>query len=68
MIYYILVFFKEHVPKLDSFANVSVTQPGRLSARPPVVDHRLSTWFVFQYFQVRGISKWFVFQYVQVQN
>ena len=42
MIYCILVFFQEHVPNMDSFANVSVTRPGRPSARPPVMDHRLS--------------------------
>ena len=29
MIYTILLFFWMHIPKMDSFANVSVTRPGR---------------------------------------
>ena len=54
MIYTIFSFFRIHIPKMDSFANVSVTRPGRPSARPPVMDHRLSNWFVFQYFSVQN--------------
>ena len=54
MIYAIFSFFRIHIPKTDSFANVSVTRPGRPSARPPVMDHRLSNWFVFQYFSVQN--------------
>ena len=63
MIYCILVFFRIHIPNMDSFANVSVTRPGRPAARPPVMDHRLSNWFVFQYSQVHRLSNWLVFQY-----
>ena len=33
MIYTILRFFRIHIPKMDSFANVSVTRPGRPPAR-----------------------------------
>ena len=40
--------------------------PAARPARPPVMDHRLSNWFVFQYFSVHRLSKWFVFQYFQV--
>ena len=54
MIYTIFSFFRIHIPKMDSFANVSVPRPGRPSARPPVMDHRLSNWFVFQYFSVQN--------------
>ena len=34
MIYAIFSFFRIHVPKMDSFANVSVTRPGRPSDPP----------------------------------
>ena len=33
MIYTIFSFFRIHIPKMDSFANVSVTRPGRPPAR-----------------------------------
>ena len=46
----------------------SVTRPGRPSARPPVMDHRLSNWFVFQYFSVHMLSNWSVFQYFSVHR
>ena len=42
--------------------------PAARPTRPPVMDHRLSNWFVFQYFQVRRLSNWFVFQYFSVQR
>ena len=34
MIYTIFSFFRIHIPKMDSFANVSVTRPGRPSDPP----------------------------------
>ena len=68
IIYTILRLFRIHIAKMDSFANVSVTRPGRPSARPPVMDHRLSNWFVFQYFSVHRLSTWFVFQYFSVHR
>ena len=66
MIYTIFSFFRIHIPKMDSFANVSVTRPGRPAARPSVMDHRLSNWFVFQYFSVHRLSNWFLSQYFSV--
>ena len=35
------------------------------AARPPVMDHRLLEWIVFQYFQVPRLLEWIVFQYFQ---
>ena len=42
--------------------------PAARPTRPPVMDHRLSNWFVFQYFQVHRLSNWFVLQYFQVHR
>ena len=53
-------FFQEHIPKMDSFPMLfshPTRPPGRPSARPPVMDHRLSKWLVFQYFQVQNWIK-----------
>ena len=68
MIYCILVFSRNMFPKWIISVYFSVTRPGDPAARPPVMDHRLSKLFVFQYFQVHELSKWFVFQYFQIQN
>ena len=75
MIYTIFSFFRIHIPNMDSFANVSVTRPGRPSARPPwITSYQTdsyssisqfkteSNWFGFQYFSVHKLSTCFVFQ------
>ena len=63
MIYCISVFFRIHIPQMDSFPML-FSHP----TRPPVMDHKSSNWFVFYYFQVHRLSKWFVFQYFQVHG
>ena len=63
MIYAIFSFFRIHIPKRDSlpmlFSHLT---------RPPVMDHRLSNWFVFQHFSLHRSSNWFVFQYFSVHR
>ena len=83
MIYAIFSFFRIHIPKMDSFANVSVTRPGRPSDPParhgsqviklvrvPVfLNSKLSqTGSCSNISQFKTESKWFVFQYFSVQN
>ena len=62
MIYTMFSFFSGYIfPKWILSLCFSVTRPGRPSARPsarpPVMDHRLSNWFVFQYFSVQNCVK-----------
>ena len=60
MIYTIFMFFRIHIPKIDSFPMLfshPTRPPGRPPARPPVMDHRLSKWLYFQYFQVHNWIK-----------
>ena len=64
MIYTILSFFRIHIPENGFFPHAF--QSPDPAARPPVMDHRLSNWFVFQYFSVHRFSNWFVFQYFSV--
>ena len=69
---YNIKIFRILILKMDSFANVSVTRPGRPAARPPVRPSILDqNWIRMAWVPVSPFQNWIKmidFQYFHVQN